>query len=113
VEQRPVVAPAPAHAQPQVALRPEHVVDNRALKPHGKIKARLRALAVIRHVDEIVQNIDATDEGYLVIDKGYLAMQAPQTPKIETDSPQASRLWSIDPVLRAHVRQAPDNFTGM
>src|SRR5690606_2943723 len=110
VELAPVVAPAPGHAYPQVALGLGQVLHNGPAHPHGEIEAGLGALAVVGHVFEVVEDVDAAHEPDVVVDHGDLAMQAPQSLQPEAKPAQAGGLGPVDAHLRAHFFEPASDF---
>src|SRR5690554_6019773 len=91
-----VVGAPPAHAQPQGPLRVYQVGHHGALNFHGEVETRARTAPVVRHVFQVVQNIDAAHETDAAVDHAGLAMHAAQPAQVEVRPPQTPGLRAID-----------------
>jgi hypothetical protein len=69
---------------PQALHRVGNRRDDRPFAHHGKVEARTQISAFRIGMMVVIDDVDAADEGQLIVDQDQLAVQAAQQPAFET-----------------------------
>src|SRR5690606_39327356 len=88
---------------PQITLCLDQVLHNGTPYPNGEVESGSRALAVVRNIFQVIDDIDATHEADAAINDSNLAVKPAQALELETKSAQTIGLRPVNPQLSSHL----------
>src|SRR5690606_10371131 len=109
----PVITAPPSHPYPQITLCLDQVLHHGTPYPNGEVESGSRALAVVRNIFQVIDDIDATHEADAAINDSNLAVKPAQALELETKSAQTIGLRPVNPQLSSHLLEQAGNLGGL